>query len=227
MKIIKPSVELITDKSNLSIYHKDNFLVDQYDVSSINSYGRSLGKVFENNPGVIIKEGRGGPFRTQYITIPLDYYNSSFPDRFKGKRNTEPTKFHEERMTLKLIFPYYLLSCFITDLTLNNRGFETEMINMGKTIDENDLELEFVFDDEGIEAGEELIKQLKEIELYFLKQIAEGKRLNEVLINIPWNNLAGTAYITSPYDNWAKFIMHDNKKYNLIIKRLRDYFVGK
>ena len=227
MKIIKPSVELITDKSNLSIYHKDNFLVDQYDVSSINSYGRSLGKVFENNPGVIIKEGRGGPFRTQYITVPLDYYNSSFPDRFKGKRNTEPTKFHEERMTLKLIFPYYLLSGFITDLTLNYKGFETEMIDMGKTIDENDLELEFVFDDEGIEAGEELIEWFKEFELFFLKLVAKGKRLNEALINIPWNNLAGIAYVTSPYDNWTKFIMHDNEKYNLIIKRLRDYFVGK
>ena len=226
MKIIKPSVELITNKSNLSIYHKDNFLVDQYDVSSINSYGRSLGKVFENDPAVIIKEGRGGPFRTQYITVPMDYYSSSFPDKFKGKRNTKPTKFHEERMTLKLIFPYKLLNGFVTDLTLNNWGFETEMIDIGKTIDENDLELEFVFG-EGIEAGEELIKNLKEIELYFLKQIAEGKRLYEVLINIPWNNLAGIAYVTSPYDNWTKFIMHDNKKYNLIIKKLRDYFVGK
>ena len=194
MKIIKPSVELITNKSNLSIYHKDNFLVDQYDVSSINSYGRSLGKVFENDPAVIIKEGRGGPFRTQYITVPMDYYSSSFPDRFKGKRNTKPTKFHEERMTLKLIFPYKLLNGFVTDLTLNNRGFETEMIDIGKTIDENDLELEFVFG-EGIEADEE--EWLKEIELYFLKQIAEGKRFNEVLANIPWKNLAGVAYITS------------------------------
>lgn len=224
MRIIKPSVELITDKSNLSIYHKDNFLVDQYDVSSINSYGRSLGKVFENDPGVIIKEGREGPFRTQYITVPLDYYNSFFPDRFKGKRNTQPTKFHEERMTLKLIFPYNLLSGFLTDL--NYKGFKTEMINMEKMIDENDLELEFVFG-EGIEPGEELIKHWKEIELYFLKQIAEGERLSEVLIKIPWKNLAGIAYITSPYDNWTKFIMHDNKKYNLIIKKLRDYFVGK
>ena len=224
MKIIKPSVELITNKSNLSIYHKDNFLVDQYDVSSINSYGRSLGKVFENDPAVIIKEGREGPFRTQYITVPMDYYSSSFPDRFKGKRNTKPTKFHEERMTLKLIFPYKLLNGFVTDLTLNNRGFETEMIDIGKTIDENDLELEFVFG-EGIEADEE--EWLKEIELYFLKQIAEGKRFNEVLANIPWKNLAGVAYITSPYDNWTKIIMHDNKKYNLIIKKLRDYFVGK
>lgn len=226
MKIIKPSVELITDKSNLSIYHKDNFLVDQYDVSSINSYGRSLGKVFENDPAVIIKEGRGGPFRTQYITVPMDYYSSSFPDRFKGKRNTKPTKFHEERVTLKLIFPYKLLNGFVTDLTLNNRGFETEMIDIGKTVDENDLELEFVFG-EGIEAGEELIKHLKEIELYFLKQIAEGNTLNEALIKIPWKNLAWVAYITSPYDNWTKFIVHDNKKYDLIIKKLRNYFVGK
>ena len=226
MKIIKPSVELITDKSNLSIYHKDNFLVDQYDVSSINSYGRLLGEVFKNDPAVIIKEGRGGPFRTQYITVPLDYYSYSFPDRFKGKRNTKPTKFHEERMTLKLIFPYNLLSGFLTDLILNYKGFETEMIDIGKTIDENDLELEFVFG-EGIEAGEELIKHLKEIELYFLKQIAEGNTLNEALIKIPWKNLAWVAYITSPYDNWTKFIVHDNKKYDLIIKKLRNYFVGK
>ena len=129
-------------------------------------------------------------------------------------------------MTLKLIFPYNLLSGFLTDLILNYKGFETEMIDIGKTIDENDLELEFVFG-EGIEASEELIKHLKEIELYFLKQIAEGERLNEVLAKIPWKNLAGIAYITSPYDNWTKFIMHDNKKYDLIIKKLRDYFVGK
>ena len=86
--------------------------------------------------------------------------------------------------------------------------------------------LEFVFG-EGIEASEELIKHLKEIELYFLKQIAEGERLNEVLAKIPWKNLAGIAYITSPYDNWTKFIVHDNKKYDLIIKKLRNYFVGK